>query len=283
MVVMPLGALSLMQAELDEGNYELLQMSGLSRWKIVLGKFFSMWSICMLTFSSLLPYMIVRYFVGGMDVWRNVAMALTVVFLSAIICAGAIASSSYKNVFSRVLMLVVFSGSAMLSGGIALGICAGVSGSCGIFYHLNVLAFMFCYLTFGLVMARSRIRLVIHHYEVKPSWMLTGLLIFTPMVVGMATAITAGWMGFLGLVAMGIVARFSDVSPKAPAWLAAGQNNIPQQPVAVATGVEVVEEQVPRVKLLTPKLEVIRPPVTRVTAAPKQYPKEGAAEHEGWK
>ena len=42
------------------------------------------------------------------------------------------------------------------------------------------LPYFVCYTVFGLALARSRIRLVVHHYEVKPSWMVIGLLIFTP-------------------------------------------------------------------------------------------------------
>jgi len=121
MVGMPLGALMLMTPEMEEGNYELLQMTPLTRWKIVMGKALAMWAICLLTFSSLLPYMIVRYFVGGMDVWRNFSMALTVIFASAIICSGALAASSYKGAIKRGSVMLLFAMSALASGMIGLG------------------------------------------------------------------------------------------------------------------------------------------------------------------
>lgn len=229
MVVMPLGALALMRQEMEEGNHELLQMTPITRWKLILGKFYVIWAICMLTFLSLMPYMIVRYFVGGMDVWRNIAMTITVVLGAGIMCSGAIGASAYKHVLARVGILVLFLGSAFLSALSSLGASARVAGECGIFYHLNVLGLVFCYVMFGLVVARSRIRLVVHHYEVKPSWMIIGLLIFTPMVAGMATLMTAGWMGFAGTVAMGFVARYADSSPKAPAWVEMPKLNIPDK------------------------------------------------------
>ncbi|MFM2242801.1 MAG: hypothetical protein RLZ97_1656, partial [Verrucomicrobiota bacterium] len=72
-----------------------------------------------------------------------------------------------------------------------------------------------------------RLRLVIHAYEVKPSFMVVGLLFFSPFVVGMTTAMTIGWAGFVGLVGMGLVAIYADVTPKAPAWVKSPTPNVP--------------------------------------------------------
>jgi hypothetical protein len=79
----------------------------------------------------------------------------------------------------------------------------------------------------GLGLARSRLRLVVHAYEVKPSFMVVGLLIFTPFVVAMTTAMTAGYAGLVGLIGMALVAIYADVTPKAPAWVKAPGANIP--------------------------------------------------------
>ena len=58
--------------------------------------------------------------------------------------------------------------------------------------------------------------------------MIIGLLVFTPMVTGMATLLSAGWIGFAGTVAMGLVARYADSTPQAPAWVEMPKLNIPQ-------------------------------------------------------
>jgi hypothetical protein len=57
--------------------------------------------------------------------------------------------------------------------------------------------------------------LVVHAYEVKPSWLVIGLLVFTPFVVGMCTVMTVGFAGFVGLIGMALVGIFVDVTPKA--------------------------------------------------------------------
>ena len=225
--LMPMGGLMLMGQELEEGNHELLLMTPLSRWKVVQGKFLTLWGICLLTFSSLLPYAIVRYFIGGIDVGRNIALALTVILGSGIIVAGAIGASAFRGMIARIAVMVLFLGSLTFSLLASVAAAAGVTDKAGFFFHLNAYAVFFCYTILGLALARSRIRLVVHHYEVKPSWMIIGLFVFTPFVVGMSSAVTLGHAGFLGLIGMGLVAWFADVTPKAPAWVKIPDPNIP--------------------------------------------------------
>lgn len=225
MLVMPLGGLALMGQELEEGNHELLLMTPLTRWRVVRGKFLAMWGLCLVTFVSLMPYMIVRYFIGGIDAWRNIVMALSVILFSGMFCAGAIGASAFRSLVGRMAVMALFLASMSLAGMPALMASAFRSDGCGVVYHLNAISFFLCYCLFGLAMARSRIRLVIHHYEVRPSWMVIGLLIFTPLVSGMATAMTLGYGGFAGLIGMGLVAWFADVTPKAPKWMAPPEVN----------------------------------------------------------
>ena len=224
---MPLGGLALMGQEMEEGNHELLLMTPLSRWKVVRGKFLALWGLCLLTFSSLLPYLIARYLIGGLDVWRNIVMALTVVLFSGMVAAGAIGSSSFTRIPSRIGILILFMGSMLFSlGTVALSV-GGVTKHAGVLFHFNVLPAAFCYIVLGLALARSRIRLVVHQYEVKPSWMIIGLLFFTPLVVLMTNFMTLFHAGGVGLITMGLVGWFADRSPKAPKGIQAPIANIP--------------------------------------------------------
>jgi hypothetical protein len=235
LLIMPMGGLVLMGQELEEGNHELLLMTPLNRWKVVWGKFLTLWGICLLTFSSLLPYAIVRYFIGGIDVGRNINLALTVILGSAIIVAGAIGASSFRGAAARIGVFVLFLGSFL--GALASSLFgAGMQEEgAGVFFHLNAYAVAACFTVLGLAMARARIRLVIHHYELKPSWLVVGLLFFAPFVVGMATAMTIGYGGFVGSLGVGLIAWFADSTPKAPAWVAAPTPNIPQPPALPPT------------------------------------------------
>ena len=78
---------------------------------------------------------------------------------------------------------------------------------------------MIAYSLVGLALARSRLRLSVMVFEVNPSWMIIGLMIFAPFALGFATAITVGWGGFLGLIGLAFTAVRMDVAPQAPQWM----------------------------------------------------------------
>ncbi|MGC4015050.1 MAG: hypothetical protein QM755_11130 [Luteolibacter sp.] len=236
MIIMPLGGLILMGQELEEGNHELLLLTQLNRWKVVLGKFYTIWGLCVLTFVSLLPYVVVRYLLGSIEWWREACCSLTVLGCSAILAAGAIGASSFKGLGARFGIMILFLASFVGACFVPLAVSANVGGSkgCGLWYHLNALAAVFCYTMLGLSLARSRLRLVVHAYEVKPSWMIVGLLVFTPFVVWMTTLFTGGYAGLVGLIGMAFVAIYADVTPKAPKWMAAPPPNVPPPPMPAA-------------------------------------------------
>lgn len=229
-VVMPLGGLGLMGEELDSGNHELLLMTPLSRWKVVRGKFLALWGLCLITFVSLLPYLIVRYFIGGIDPWRNIVMSLSVVAGSALMCAGAIGVSVFKSYLQRGLVFGLFMLSMILSWLAPMLLSYGLSGGCGVFYHLTALSFLLCYTVMGLAMARSGIRLVVNHYEVKPGFLLIGALFFAPVVITIFTFMTMGFGGFLALLGVAFLVWFMDTTPKAPSWVTVPVSNAPPMP-----------------------------------------------------
>jgi hypothetical protein len=216
MVIMPLCGMMLMGQELDEGNHELLLLTKLNRWKIVLGKFVTLWGLSLVTFVSLLPYVVVRYLVGGIEWWHEAACAGTVLGGSAMIGAGAIGASAFRGAGPKIGMLILFLASMAAGCGAPLAGSAMGTGGCGILYHLTAIAAVLCYTLVGLALARSRLRLAVMAYEVKPGGMMIGLLVFAPFVIGTITAFTLGFGGIGGLVVMGLVAARLDVTPGVP-------------------------------------------------------------------
>jgi ABC-type transport system involved in multi-copper enzyme maturation permease subunit len=238
-VIMPLGGLILMGQELEEGNHELLLLTKLNRWAVVKGKFFILWSVSALSFVSLLPYVVVRYFIGGVELWQELMCGVSVLGCSAVICAGAIGASAFQHIGARIGMMLLFFGSAFVSTIIPLSASAMITKKMHevlfqIFFNLNGLAAIFCFVVLGLTVARSRLRLVVHAYEVKPSWLVIGLLVFTPFVVGMCTVMTAGFAGFVGLIGMALVGMYVDVTPKAKKIQAPYQSTIASIPTSLS-------------------------------------------------
>ncbi len=216
MLLMPLSGIMLMGQELEEGNHELLLLTKLDRWKIVLGKFITLWGLCALTFISLLPYVVVRYLLGGVEWWHELACGLTVLGGAAMLSAGAIGASAFKTLAARFGVLILFILSMLFGAGGALLGAGMSSGGCGVIYHFTAFSAVVCYVAVGIALARSRLRLAVMAYEVQPYGMMIGLMIFSPFAIGMVVAFTLGWGGALGLLGMALVAVRLDITPKAP-------------------------------------------------------------------
>jgi ABC-type transport system involved in multi-copper enzyme maturation permease subunit len=235
-VMMPLAGVAMMGQELDEENHGLLLLTKLTRWKIVGGKFIALWGLSALTFISLLPYVVVRYLVGGIEWWREAACSLTALGFAAILTAGSIGVSAIRRTLGRVVMFFVFIGSAALGTLIPLGLSASVSGGLGVIYHLNALAAITCFSALGLSLARSKMRLAAHNFETSPSAMIIGLIVLAPLAIGISTAVTGGYGGVIGLVGVTVAAIFIDVTPKAPKWVPVPQANIPRNRPTLGSG-----------------------------------------------
>ena len=242
-VLMPLAGFFLMPQEIDEGNHELLLLTKLSRWQVVWGKFFMLLGLCCLTFISLLPYVVIRYFIGGIEWFGELANAVTVLSSSALFSAGTIAASGFRNLASKfgVFVLFIFStaaggGAGMIGGGMAMSMSAtnkwallGV-----IFYHFCALCVVACFSMMGMLVARSRLRLATMNFELKPSSVLLIILGLAPFIIGMAAAFTCGFGSIAGVLLLTFLAWQSDVTPKAPKWLPPPPPNNPPPPLPEA-------------------------------------------------
>ncbi len=238
-ILMPLAGLLLMSQEVEEGNHELLLLTRLSRWQVVLGKILTLWGLSVLTFTSLLPYVVIRYFIGGIEWAHELANAGTVVSVAAVLSAGTLAASGFKNHATRLGVFVLFlfaagagGGLGMIGGAMALSMSATTSyailGSA--FYHFSVICTVACYSLIGLLVARSRLRLATLSFELKPASTLLTMLGLAPFVVGMIAACTCGFGSIIGTFIITFIAWTSDQTPKAPKWHQAPPPNIPPVP-----------------------------------------------------
>ncbi len=227
LLLMPLSGVVLMGQELEEGNHELLLLTKLDRWKVVLGKFITLWGLSVLTFISLLPYVVVRYLLGGIEWSHEAACAMTIICGAAMVSAGAIGASAFQGIGAKIGVLALFMFSMFIGSGAALLGAGMVTGGCGPIYHITAVAATICYVAIGMALARSRLRLAIMAYEVKPSGMILGLIVFSPFVIGMVSAFTLGWGGGVGLLGMAWVALKLDITPQAPKLLAPPAPNTP--------------------------------------------------------
>ncbi|MCB1086941.1 MAG: hypothetical protein KDM63_07840 [Verrucomicrobiae bacterium] len=215
-IIMPLTNIAALRPELSDGrNVELLLMSNLNRWQIVRGKWLVGFTLAMLMLVSLIPYLLTRYFAGGAELFNDLFMILGVILGNALLTGLAIGASGFGNLLGRFLLM----GIGTLS---AWGTMAGTSwlfisfafsgtGSAVIWPALATVVsgalVAVLYTVYGLQLGRSRLRLFENPLDPPASGLIIALIIFTPIVVGVATAITAGfgaWVAVAGLLALAL-------------------------------------------------------------------------------
>ena len=235
-LLMPLAGFFLMPQEIEEGNHELLLLTELNRWQVVLGKFLMLWGLSALTFTSLLPYVIIRYFIGGIEWGSELAAAGSVLAAAAVIAAGSIAASGFSSLAAKLGVFVLFmfsalggGGAGLIGGSMSLGMSATNKWAFlgNLYYHVSVLIVVLCYCVLGLLVARSRLRLALMNFELKPSSVLLIITGLSPFIVGMVAAFTCGFGSIAGVLLLTYLAWNSDRTPKAPNWMPPPPPNIP--------------------------------------------------------
>ena len=235
LIVMPWAGLSSLSREREGGNGELILMAGLSRWKVVIGKWMVLCALGMLTAVTMLPYLLVRYFMGGVNVPFTIALAIALIMLNATANAMAIGISSYPGIVMRIVIgcvaglgcyfcaAIVCISTAYL-GSSVFGIDSALAVVSGGLVGLSATCFL--YGAFGLQLGRLRIRPYERPFEPANSSGLVALMIISPLILGFTAAITAGFGATIGalLLAWAVVvmepnhAQRRAFSSRPPDW-----------------------------------------------------------------
>ncbi len=93
LVITPLRGMNALSAEIDTRSIDLLLLTQLSARRIVLGKWGSLLSTGVLLALSLLPYGMLRYFFGSVDLLKDLKLLFIMLMLSAALTAVSIWSS----------------------------------------------------------------------------------------------------------------------------------------------------------------------------------------------
>jgi len=190
-VIMPFRGFTALREESDGGNSGLLMLGGLSRWQIVLGKWLVQFALSVLTMLSLLPYMLVRYFLGGFELIPNLLMTMNVLMVSAGVSGCIIGASGYRPVPLRFLIAgigcfwVIAAGSVLTTGIVALEFGGGRLFSDFRFW-LTVLCaagFQILYAVTGMQLGRAHLKLYLLPFEFAPTRSVVSLMIFLPFIV----------------------------------------------------------------------------------------------------
>jgi hypothetical protein len=101
--VLPAQAFNALNEESKDGTLEMLRMTGITAFRIVWGKWVTCFTQTLLIASSLLPYLIARYFVGGAEIAPELLGLAAAVIASAMVTAGVVAFSSQSSLWIRLI------------------------------------------------------------------------------------------------------------------------------------------------------------------------------------
>ncbi|MEZ5326633.1 MAG: hypothetical protein R3F19_16420 [Verrucomicrobiales bacterium] len=120
-VLVPGGSFNALAGEVRGDTFQLLQLTQLSSWRIVVGKWTATLALIMLVAIGLLPFFVFRYFRGGVALVPELVQLAIVTGIGAVVAAFTVAFSAHQAVLVRVLaFLMIGVGGGLLMFGMIL-------------------------------------------------------------------------------------------------------------------------------------------------------------------
>lgn len=207
--IMPLRVMESLREEALRGNTELLLLGGMSRWQIVRGKWLVQGALTLLALLSLVPYMLVRYFLGGVELWQNLLTCLSVSAAAMGMAGTVLGVSGYPGLGIK-FVLICYSGVCLLLATMATEGAINTAGGVVQGSQLLVCVYVFCYalvlhLLFaitGMQLGRAHLKIYLLPFEIPPTRTVVILTIFMPFILIAGAFATCGFGAILVLALM---------------------------------------------------------------------------------
>ena len=106
LIIQPMRGITALSSEVKGNTIDMMVLTRLSAWRIVTGKWASIVSQSALLLVTIIPYLILRYFFGGMNLVGEIVF-LAVLFLSSTaLTAVTVGLSATSSVILRTLLLI---------------------------------------------------------------------------------------------------------------------------------------------------------------------------------
>lgn len=105
LILMPARGLTAVSEELKVNTLDLVQLTHLTAFRIVLGKWVALVAQTILVVTAILPYAVLRYFFGEVDIIADLAIIGSLLLSSMVLTAGALALSS-AHIAVRILIVL---------------------------------------------------------------------------------------------------------------------------------------------------------------------------------
>jgi ABC-type transport system involved in multi-copper enzyme maturation permease subunit len=104
MIVQPLRGTSALAAEIKGNTIDMMVLTRLSAWRIVFGKWVAIVGQSALLFATIIPYLILRYFFGGMNLFGEMVFIILLFLTSMALTAVTVGLSGCHSVIIRSLV-----------------------------------------------------------------------------------------------------------------------------------------------------------------------------------
>lgn len=117
LVVQPLRGFSALSSEYQMNTMDLLQLTRLNGWRITLGKWTALNAQGLLFLTGVLPYLVIRYYLGGVNFVSDLLALGAIGLGSGLATAITIGGSVFKNIILRgIILIAMFVTTFVLSG-----------------------------------------------------------------------------------------------------------------------------------------------------------------------
>ncbi len=131
LVVQPLRGVGALSSEVKGNTIDMMVLTRLSAWRIVFGKWVAIVSQSALLLATIIPYLILRYFFGGMNLVAELVFLLLMFLTSMALTAVTVGLSGCSSVIVRSLLPVL--GLPVLLWTLLVMSFSGVMGGSGLF------------------------------------------------------------------------------------------------------------------------------------------------------
>ncbi|MGB6223321.1 hypothetical protein [Haloferula sp.] len=107
LVIQPMRGIGSLHTELKSNTMELMVLTRLSAWRIVLGKWIALVSQSALLLAAIVPYLILRYWFGDMNLFGELILLLLIFLGSALATAITVGLSAVPSMIIRGLLPLV--------------------------------------------------------------------------------------------------------------------------------------------------------------------------------
>ncbi|MFK7851319.1 MAG: ABC transporter permease [Akkermansiaceae bacterium] len=104
LVVQPMRGISTLSSEIKGNTIDMMVLTRLSAWRIVTGKWFAIVSQSALMLTTIIPYLILRYFFGGMNLFGEIVLLAMIFVASATLTAITVGLSASGSVILRSIL-----------------------------------------------------------------------------------------------------------------------------------------------------------------------------------